>query len=168
MRNVAILFCLLFAVFGAKAEQKPSRESVAKLMELTEVSKMMDVMYLQMSNMFDGMSKQLGISETEKPAFDKYMQKVAVLLQKDLNWNLFKEPMIDIYVENFTEDEVNGLIKFYQSDLGLSMTKKMPVVMQDTMLVSQKIMIDFLPKIQSLAMEMREEIQLSRDKSSEE
>ncbi len=162
MKKILGLICLLTLTFSTHAEQQTSRQSVETLMELTEVSKMMDAMHTQISAMFSGMSKQLGISAQEKPAFDKYMKKVGELLKNDMNWQLFKEPIIDIYTKHFSQEEINGLIAFYRSELGQSMTKKMPLIMQDSMLMSQQIMQQFMPKIQALAMEMKQEIESTR------
>jgi hypothetical protein len=39
--------------------------------------------------------------------------------------------------------------------------------MQDSMLVSQEILKDFMPKVQALAVEMQEEIKQSRQANSE-
>ena len=168
MKKVYVLVLTALFMLNVNATELASKKSVEKLMELTEVSKMMDAMQGQISNMFNGMSKQMNISEKERPAFDQYMKKVGDLLAKDMNWDVFKEPMIEIYTKHFTEEEVKGLISFYQSNLGKSMTKKMPLIMQDSMLVSQELMKNFMPKIQALAIEMKNDIQKSRQIISEE
>ena len=168
MKKVYVLVFTALFMLNVNATELASKKSVEKLMELTEVSKMMDAMQGQISNMFNGMSKQMNISEKERPAFDQYMKKVGDLLAKDMNWDVFKEPMIEIYAKHFTEEEVKGLISFYQSNLGKSMTKKMPLIMQDSMLVSQELMKNFMPKIQALAIEMKNDIQKSRQIISEE
>lgn len=168
MKKVYVLILTALFMLNVSATELASKKSVEKLMELTEVSKMMGAMQGQISNMFNGMSKQMNISEKERPAFDQYMKKVGDLLAKDMNWDVFKEPMIEIYTKHFTEEEVKGLISFYQSNLGKSMTKKMPLIMQDSMLVSQELMKNFMPKIQALAIEMKNDIQKSRQIISKE
>ncbi|GAA6205351.1 DUF2059 domain-containing protein [Thalassotalea sp. SU-HH00458] len=162
MKIYSLALLLILTSIPSYANNTSSRASVEKLMELTEVSKMMDAMQHQVNNMFRGMSQQLGISEKEKPKFNKYMNKVSELMSEYMKWSTFKEPMIDIYTKHFSEKEVQGLIEFYQSDIGKSMTKKMPLVMQDSMVVSQTLMKDLMPKIQKLAMDMKSEIQQSR------
>lgn len=144
------------------AEQKASRESVEKLMELTEASKMVSSMYEQVGMMFEGMAKEMGVTEAEQPAFDRYMKRVAGLMQEEMSWEKIKEPTIDIYVRNFSEEEVQGLIEFYGSDVGKSMIRKMPVVMQESMGISQEMLKVTMPKIQALAVEMQSEIAASR------
>ena len=158
-----LVLVLMFAMVEAHAEQAASRESVERLLALTEASKMMDAMQSQIGNMFNGMAAQMKLSEKEKPAFEKYMQKVGGLMKEDMSWDQFSEPIIKIYTKHFSEEEVQGLIKFYSSDVGRSMTKKMPLVMQESMLISQEIMKKVMPKIQALAVEMKAEIVKARE-----
>lgn len=159
------IICLIAIIsFGASADDKASNKSVEKLLELTEVSKMIDVMYGQIEQMFNGLEQQMGISEEERPNFDNYMQKLTNLLKEELNWKVMKPATVDIYTKHFTQHEVDGLITFYQSDLGKSMTKKMPLIMQDSMIMSQNLMVNIMPKIQALAAELRTDIENSRQK----
>jgi hypothetical protein len=92
------------------------------------------------------------------------MNKVSALLHEKMNWHSFKEPMIDIYSHNFTEAEIQGLITFYRSDIGRSMTKKMPLIIQNSIVLSQQLMQDFIPEVQSLAKELSVSIEQSRQK----
>jgi hypothetical protein len=166
MKFYQIILLVAMVSFGANASDKASKQSVEKLLELTEVSKMIDAMYGQVGNMFNGLGQEMGISAEEKPNFDKYMQKLMVLLKEDMNWEVMKPSTIDIYTKHFTQSEVDGLIKFYQSDVGKSMTKKMPLVMQDSMVMSQTLMMKVMPKIQALAEELKTEIAQSRQSNS--
>jgi hypothetical protein len=43
--------------------------------------------------------------------------------------------LIPIYKEYLTETEVDGIIKFYESDLGKSLVEKTPLIMNDAMAV---------------------------------
>jgi hypothetical protein len=167
MKVQIILLTLLCITFGTHAESKASRESVEKLMVLTDVSKMMDAMQGQVSNMFNNMASQMDISEQERPAFEKYMGKIDSLLKENMTWEQFKEPMINVYLTHFNQTEVDGLIEFYQSDVGKSMTQKMPLVMQDSMMAGQQVMRNIMPQVQAIAQEMQGEIQQIRQQEGE-
>jgi hypothetical protein len=127
-----------------------------------------DAMYSQVDQMFEGMAEQMGINETDRPAFEKYMQKLAALMREEMSWAKIKEPTIEIYLQNFSKDEVHGLIEFYSSEVGKSMIQKMPVVMQESMGISQAMLKDAMPKIQALAAELRSEIIASRNETKAE
>ena len=164
------LFTLTFSLclaFSVSASEKASTASVEKLLELTETSTMMDATYDQITSMFEGMSKQMGISEKERPAFNGYMKKVSTLLKQEMGWDKLKEPMVEIYINRFTEEEIQGLIAFYQSDIGQTFVKKMPLVMQDSTAMSQQLLQDFMPKIKALAAEMQKDIAARREQAGE-
>ncbi len=169
MKSTCLLVCLLaFSSLDAKEAEMASRESVEKLAELTEVPKMIDAMQSQVGGMFDGFAQQLDLSEEERPSFEKYKEKVIVLMHEEVSWEKMKEPMLDIYMKHFSEAEVQGLIEFYSSDLGQSMIRKMPEVMRESMAISQNMMQVMMPKIQALALEMQEDIAQKHKENKDE
>jgi hypothetical protein len=167
MKFKILLVALTCFTFTAHAESTASRESVEKLMMLTDVSKIMESMQGQVSSMFNNMASQMNISEQERPAFEKYMGKIDNLLKENMTWDQFKEPMINVYLTHFNQTEIDGLIEFYQSDVGKSMTQKMPLVMRDSMMAGQQAMRDIMPQVQAIAQEMQSEIQQVRQQEGE-
>lgn len=149
------------------ASEKTTTASVEKLLEITETSKMIDAIYAQIDGMSLNMATQMGITEKDRPAFDKYMKKVSALIREDMNWEKMKGPMIEVYVKHFTEQEIQGMIEFYSSEIGKSSIKKMPLVMQDSMGVSQKMMEGVFPKIKVLADELAAEIKATKAQPEE-
>ena len=149
--------------FSAMAEQS-KRESVEALLTLTNADAIVDSIYAQMDQMFAGMSTQLGIKPSEQSAFDRYMKKVVVAMREDMSWEKMKDPMIDIYLKHYTEQEIQDMLAFYQTATGQSMITKMPAVMSDSMAISQAMVKDFLPKITAMAQEFRKELEEARTK----
>ena len=45
--------------------------------------------------------------------------------------------IVPVYSNNFTHDEIKGLIEFYQTDLGKKTIEVMPVVLQQSMAAGQ-------------------------------
>ena len=169
MNSIKVIGLVLLCISSvASAKQEANRESVEELMELMDAARMVDAMYSQVGQMFEGMAEQMGVTEAERPAFDKYMQKVAELMRKEMSWDKLKGPTIDIYVRNFSENEIKGLIEFYSSDVGKSMIEKMPIVMQESMQISQTMLGSAMPQIHALAAEMQAEIAESRKQAQSE
>jgi hypothetical protein len=48
------------------------------------------------------------------------------------------EMTVPIYDRNFTQEDINGLLAFYRSDLGQRVLAKMPVVLQESMNAGQE------------------------------
>lgn len=167
MKSTWLLVCVLaLSPLAVEASERASRESVEKLMEVTEVSSMVDAMQSQVDGMFEGFAAQLNLSDADRPAFEKYKAKLIALLNEEVTWEKLKEPTLEIYMRHFSEEEVQGLIEFYSSDIGQSMIRKMPLVMQESMTISQGMLQTLMPRIQALAAEMQDEIALARAEGS--
>ena len=148
-----------FPAFGEAGK----RESVKELMVLMEVDSMIETIYSQMNQMFAGVGKQMGIKASEQAVFDNYMQKISALMIEEVSWEKMEEPMIDIYLNNYTEEEIQDMLTFYRSSTGRSLVKKMPEVMGESTKLSQELLVDFMPKIQELAAEFTEELKEHRE-----
>jgi hypothetical protein len=154
---------LLMAVQGTASAQASSEASIRKLLEVTESRKLVDSMYAQLDGMFETAMKQsLGNTELT-PAQTKIAQEtqgeVIALVKREMAWEKFEPMMIEVYRTNFTEEEVQGMLKFYESDVGRSMVVKMPAVMQSTMQLTQQRMGSLVPEMQAIQRKMVERLQ---------
>jgi hypothetical protein len=58
---------------------------------------------------------------TNTPEFRAYFREV-------MSWEGLIEPTIEIYEMAYTKEEIQGLIEFYKSPIGMAYIKKMPEV----------------------------------------
>ena len=82
--------------------------------------------------------------------------KMMDLMAKEMSWDSMKDDYITLYAETFTEEELKGLVVFYKSPVGKAFVKKMPELMKRSMQMSQKKMMQWMPKIQELSKDMME------------
>jgi len=150
---VICLLCTLTAISYAADTSK--RERVEELLVLMNASSQID-------QMIQSMAQQLGVKPFERELFDKYVAKMVVLMKSEMNWDKMKGPMIDLYLKHYTEKEIGDMVVFYKSDSGQSMIKKMPAVMRDSILISQDMMKDFIPKMQAMSIGLKNEINTAR------
>lgn len=57
--------------------------------------------------------------------------------KEEMNGNELMLQITPIYEKYYTEADLDGLIAFYQTDLGKKMTKNLPAIMQESMKVGQ-------------------------------
>ncbi len=150
---IALLFSLTVA-----AQETASDESLEKLLEITESSKLVDAVYDQVGSMFQGMSQQMNVPPEKHALVNAYMEKVLNLMKEGMSWEVLKPQMMTVYSTHFSQREVDGLIAFYETEIGQATIKKMPLIMQDSMMLSQNMVMKLMPKIQALAAEMQQEI----------
>lgn len=162
MKNILLAITLICAPQVSFSEEQAKRASIEELLEVSNVESMVDAMYEQMDQMLLQMSAQLQIEESEKPIMDKFMSRVTDLIREEVSWEEMKGPIFDIYQKHFSEKEVRDLTAFYQTESGQAMVEKMPNLMQDSMLVSQGMISNVMPKVLELAQEFQQEIQQYR------
>ncbi len=162
MKKIITLAVGMLLSFGVYAEES-KRESVEELLRVTNMDSIVDSMYGQMTQMIEGMGKQLGVKPDEQPIFNAYMNKMFSAMREEMSWKKMKDPMIDIYLKHYTEKEIQDMLAFYESDTGRSMVSKTPAVMADSMQFSQSMVKSFLPTMQSITQEFKRDLEDHRN-----
>jgi hypothetical protein len=97
--------------------------------------------------------------------FDKCRADVVTVLKEQFTWDKL-EPMYQrIYQKSFSQDEVNGMIAFYKTPAGQSVVSKMPLVMQNTMGETMKMMGPMMQRIQAMQQEVAAKVRSKQAKS---
>jgi len=109
---IAFIFILVLP-FSVIADKK--RDLVLKMLEVTEAKKNHDVM---IKSYIDSFSKD-PVMDTDE--FKLYFKEA-------LSWDSLIEPIILIYSETYTNEELRAVNSFYGSEIGKSFIKKMPEI----------------------------------------
>lgn len=124
------------------------RADIVKMMDLTGTSKIGRQMATMISQQ---MLQSLKAQRPDVPAHTfEVVQDVA---EKEFE-TAFEGPdglqqkMIPLYAKYFTQDDVRGLIAFYQSPLGQKSLSVMPALMQDAMKLGQQWASEATPRVQ--------------------
>jgi hypothetical protein len=135
MKAITPLICLSLLACVARATP-PTPESVEKMLELTGVQKLNASVIGQL----DGMTKNI-ISRTfqgqalppqAKQLEDAAQQRLQAIVQEDLGWEMMKPVYIQIYTASFSQEDVDGVIAFYQGKAEQDYAAKMPQVTRET------------------------------------
>jgi len=125
-------------------------------------------MYSQMDIMLQNMSKELGVKPSEKVIFDEYYSKMINVMREEMSWAKMKEPMINIYLNNFNEKEISDVIAFYKSDTGQAFITKTPKLTQESMQIGQNLTTAAIPRIREISKQLKQQLALARDKRTNE
>jgi hypothetical protein len=157
---IRFLFTLLLSAvaLGVQAQQ-PSDASIERLLEVTQSRRMTETVALQVSSMmrpmFDQAVESKKLSPEQRRESERFMasfsEKVAPILASELSWERMKTVNIEIYRNAFTQEEIDGLIAFYESPIGKVVVEKVPQVMQKSMVEMQARMAPIIQKIQEAA-----------------
>ena len=162
MRKFLIVIGFFFAAGAAHADTAAREAAAARLLEASDSAAMIDTIYDSMMPMFQGMAEEMGIEESQRPIFDRHMERVFAVLREEVSWEKMEPYMVAIYAEVYTADELNELAEFYESPLGQKMLAKMPELMEASMSMTQQMMAGFYSRMEELQGELVADIEASR------
>jgi len=158
----AILLVAAFTFSASIQAAPPSDQSVEKLLEVTQAGKMMDSAFAQMDGLMKASMKQVTkgkpVGAEEQAIMDRQQSKMITIMKEEFSWEKMKASFIKIYSQTFTQEEIDGLIVFYQSPAGKAFVAKQPELMKQTMTMMQERMGPLMQKIQQMAEETAKEL----------
>ncbi len=89
--------------------------------------------------------------------FDKQFELIA----QATNWDTIKGEFVGAYSTAFTEEEMDELIKFYESDLGKKLVDQLPELFAKGMEIGQAKLLEKQPEIQQTMMAEWEKFEAS-------
>ena len=160
---VAISFFFSAATLAEPSDAPASEASIRELMAVTEASKLVDGVSVQLDGMMqNAIARSLAgksISPEQQQVIDEMRTKLVGIMTQSLRWDQMEPMMIDIYRQTFTQAEIDGMVAFYRTDIGKALIAKMPLVMENSMKAVQERTASITPQIQQLTRETIEKLQ---------
>jgi hypothetical protein len=120
-------------VAHAQATQSPvpeaKRAAIVRLMDITNASAMGVQMASQMAGLIAQELRKRNSKITQADV-DALTRTVEAVVKENIP--TFNEVTIRIYSKHFSEEEVRGMIAFYETDLGKKVIGVMPALMQES------------------------------------
>jgi hypothetical protein len=149
MKKHLLILCALLPVL-ASAEVSTPRPDVDELLTLMRIDKMMESTMEPLKKMMASAGQTAGMPPEHAARAKAMQEKSFALIMGEMTGSRMKAEMAQIYGETFTTEEIKGLTTFYKSPAGQAFLDKQPIVMQKTMAMSQKMMMEIMPKIQAM------------------
>ncbi|NLC23430.1 MAG: DUF2059 domain-containing protein [Oxalobacter sp.] len=144
MKRLMIFILAAFVSCGALAQtsQPASKASIEQLLEIMETKQMYEATMQEMTKMVDQSTARImnRIPPEKQGKFKKAMAQLDTIIKEEMSWDKMKSQYVQIYMETFTQQEIDDLAAFYQTPSGKSFIKKQPLVIQRTSAISQEKM----------------------------
>jgi hypothetical protein len=148
-----ILFILLLSSSWSACAAQPTTESIESLLRVTKVEAILESLYVSMeAAMRQAMVRSVAdrtLTPAQKHFLDHAPQRYVAVMREELSWASVKPLYIQIYQENFSQEEIDGLVAFYDSPVGRTTIEKLPAVMQQSMMAMQDRIRPFVAKMQA-------------------
>lgn len=157
-RTLTVLLALvpLVALRGAfAADARPSEQSVRQMLEAMHTGAAVKGAFSQMNDMLAASMKNVNngkpLNAKQEKIREEMSAKVVGLMKQQLDWSTVLEPIVVAsYRDSFTPQEVNALLRFYETPIGRSVADKMPALSQHMAQLMQQRMRETMPKIQQI------------------
>src|SRR5258708_28689495 len=90
-------------------------------------------MTAMMNSAMQNATKDQTITPERQAILDRMSVKMSAVVTGMLNWDDLLPMYLRTFRASFTQDEIDGVIKFYKSPAGRAYVKKLPLVMQNIM-----------------------------------
>jgi hypothetical protein len=143
-----------------------SIESIEKLLTITKAESLLDSSYIEAGR---AVQKNAKLNAPDKKwnakqqlLVDAFPEKIVALVRKDYGWDTYKPKIVKIYSDVFSQEEIDGLIAFYSNPAGQAYINKMPLVLQQTIQLTQSMMQTITPKIQVLVDQQKADLEAAK------
>lgn len=117
------LVCILMSTPGqdpALADTNSHREAVEQIFELTAMQQKID----------ESVANVLVLQLAQSPDLQAHQDVVHEFLERHIGWTSLRDALTDMYVQEFSEQEVNDMNAFYSSATGQKVIKRLPLLVQ--------------------------------------
>jgi uncharacterized protein len=164
----AMVWTLMCGCAAAANNAPASDASIREMLELTNARQMLDSVRGQMTGMMNTTMQNATRGQTITPErqaiLDRMAANMSAVVTDILNWDDLLPIYLRTYRAAFTQDEIDGVIKFYKSPAGRAYVKKLPVVMQNMMVEMQGFIKTVQDKMLAVQKESIQELKDLKEK----
>lgn len=164
---------IMSGVFTIQAAEQKNDEDMAvrtklasELLQTMQVDKALNQSFDAMKEMQKQAVMKLAKNPESQALALEAQDKMMDLMKKEMSWENLKPDFEKLYAETYSAEELDGLLKFYQSPLGKKFIEKQPEMQRKTMLMMQQLMMRIMPKIQALTLELQQKAKAAAKKAA--
>ncbi len=145
MRTHLIAALLLLFTAGcwplaAGADADSHRQAVERLFELTDMQE----------KIAESVDNVLAIQLGQNPSLREHHDLLRAFLEKHIGWDGLKDDILDMYLNTFTEPELNEMNAFYASPTGRKVIERLPELVQRRNRLAMQRMQDNIGELQQM------------------
>ena len=143
---------------AAAADLAKRKELAEKLIPTLKIGDSVTRYFDQIKkSQMDVLSRQLkGKSQQDAEEINR---SAIELMNKEMSWNNLRESFVNLYAEAFSAEELDALIKFYDSPIGKKLVDKQPEIQQKSTGLTFKLRSEIMMKVHKATREIIEKQQ---------
>lgn len=162
MRRIKTLCAAVLLACAAgqvSADASSHAANAGRFLQIANADKVAVPVYAQVQQMFAARFAEAEAAPNKQALLESYQAKANALLDKAVGWDQLKPDMVKLYTRNFSEQELEELIAFYQSPVGKKVMKTMPALTEQSAQLTQEKLETAVPAVNQLLAAMSAELQ---------
>jgi hypothetical protein len=154
MNRLAVVLVLAFtSCLAAHADEASHRAKAQEMMAILHSQQMVE-------NIAEGLKKQFpeaannvigaNPSPEQKDHAADFVKRADQMIDTQLSWSVLQPTFTDIYIKNFTEEQLDAIIAFYKTPAGLALLTTMPTVNNQISEYGNQRIVDLKPQLKQL------------------
>jgi hypothetical protein len=145
------VFCIFFvSLVHGQALTKEAK--IARILAVTNGDATIAQVFEQLKAMAASIAPP-GATPEQAAKAQALQAKIMEAVRKNLSWEKMQPQFVKLYADTYSDEEIDGMLAFYESPAGRGMVEKMPALMAKTIALTQAQMKDLLPEIQRIVQE---------------
>ena len=116
----AILLLGIGQALSVSADEASHRQEVQKLFELTQMQQKIN----------ESLDNVLALQIAQSPELKDHKTVVKEFLERHIGWQSLEDALTDMYLKEFSEQELKDMNAFYGSATGKKVIERLPVLVQ--------------------------------------
>ena len=116
----AILLLGIGQALSVSADEASHRQQVQKLFELTQMQQKIN----------ESLDNVLALQIAQSPELKDHKTVVKEFLERHIGWHSLEDALTDMYLKEFSEQELKDMNAFYGSATGRKVIERLPVLVQ--------------------------------------
>jgi hypothetical protein len=141
---VIFLAALGLLVRPVHADETSQRALAAKLIDMTNGK---ETMRAGFDSVINNVIENMHAHGMPQAGVDEIKAAVAKWYDAEINFDDIRPKMVEIYIRDFTEDDLKKIVAFYESPVGQKTIKNLPMVMRQGAMIAQEYTKEKIPSL---------------------
>jgi hypothetical protein len=153
--TAAFVSTLILTASPASAQELSKEAKIERILALSHADATINQVFDQVKAM-TASQMPAGTTPEQRARAQEIQSKMMDLIKARMSWDKMEPQFAKLYAETFSDQEIDGILAFYESPAGRAMLEKMPLLMTKMMPLIQAQISDLIPEIERIAREAQQ------------
>lgn len=155
MKRIALLVALVLCLpLTAHADDASRRAKAREMLQLLHTGQLLDQTMKRMMDQEAMATARNLVKNTVNPEdrakLDDFQKKISQLMDSKMGWKALEPDYVNMYANNFTDEQLDAILAFYKSPAGVALVDKLPTLTSQAKQIAQAKMAAFRPLLKQM------------------